>query len=186
VPDNSLGTNTQVGVLQEKVDSLQRQISWFYVLVALLLATLIGLHVYRRAVEGRGGGTIEGRNFVVRDAHGNARAVLQSMDPVGVQLVFFRDPLPGDTWRDRAGQGPFSFAVRDWRGNAQMTMSKRDEGRLDFQPGSIAMSRGEKPTLVLYLTANGEGRINLIDSTGALTSLPAASQRIVGSRTRRR
>src|SRR5262249_18641750 len=152
----------------------------------LLIATLIGLEVSRRPPRATQGDTIEARNFVVLDAQGRARAVLQSMaDPLGVQLVFFRDPISKDAWRDQAGQWPFSFGVRGWRGNAQMIVNARDGEQLTVLPTSLAMG-GRGGISLLLSGEGGEGRIHLVDSTGAQTTFSAAGQRIVGSKTRRR
>jgi hypothetical protein len=186
VPDNALGTNTQIGILEEKLDSLRRQVISITVMGVLVLGVLIWMEVDRRASAGHAVDTIEAHNFVVRDSQGQARAVLQSMDPVGVQLAFFRDPQPSDTWRDRAREAPYSFGVRSWRGNAQMVLNTRDGEQVTLMPSSLSMSGRRGVSLILYGMASGDGRIDLRDSTGTHTTYPVAPPRMAGSRTRRR
>src|SRR5262249_43398119 len=56
--------------------------------------------------------TLEAQRFVVRDAQGAARALFEQSEGGATQLVFFRDPVAGDGWRQQASTGPFSFGVR--------------------------------------------------------------------------
>jgi len=181
VSEDSFGARTQVAVLEEKVNSLRRQVITVTVMGVLVLVVLVGLKVGER---GSGDDTIEARNFVVRDTRGQARAVLQCMEDRGVQLVFFRDPLKGDTWRARSRPGPFSFGVRDWGGDGQMLLTAANGNRLEMLPSTFTIGRNGS-SLILYAMPNGEGWLVLADSTGAQAVVTAASVRQGALRPRR-
>src|SRR5262245_44324918 len=114
----------------ERALGAARRAIWLGSLVVLLV---LGAAVWWAVDPTFGRGAISGpkeveaQRFILRDTHGDARAVLEAMDSGGTQLVFFRDPLPGDTWRDHAGNGPFSFGVRSLASMSQLALSSRDE-----------------------------------------------------------
>ena len=179
MPDESFGTSTQVAVLEEKINSLRRQLTTAIVMGVLILAAMIGLVANGRSLVGRGSSTIEAQSFVVRDPQGRARAVLQSMGDAGAQLVFFREPMLTETWRSRSMRGPFSFAVRDWRGHAQMLLTATDGPRLDLDPNSVSI--GRSVTLAVISASSGGGRVHLVDSTGAYTTISAETMTKFGT-----
>ena len=116
--------------------------------------------------------TVEAQHFVVRDAQGNARGVLESLPNGGTQLVIFRDPLPGDGWRGRTGPGPFSFGIRTLTASSQLMLWDRNGGNLQVMPGTVAMASNEKPMVVLE-SGGGNAKLWLADSTGGMQALNA-------------
>ena len=137
--------NAQIAALEEKIGSLRRTLFATTLGGAAVLAIVIGWGVNARSPAAPGADTIEARSFVVRDNQGRARAVLQSLDDTGAQLVFFRDPVKGDAWRARAMPGPFVFAVRDWRGNAQLVLRNTDGTRIDLDPRTVTSGGSSRP-----------------------------------------
>jgi hypothetical protein len=119
------------------------------------------------------GGTIEAQQFVVRDAQGRAHGVLESLDSGGTQLVFFRDPVPGEKWRELTGTGPFSFGVRSLRANSQLVLSDREGGQLQVTSENLSFGESGKPDMLLA-TDGGTSRIWLADSTGTMQALSAS------------
>ena len=118
--------------------------------------------------------TIEAQHFVVRDAQGSARAVLEAMDSGGTQLVFFRDPVPEDRWREFVGNGPFGFGVRSSPGaHSQLLLGDRDGRNLVLTPTNLFFDIHNTPKLLLG-TDGAESRIWLADSTGNMKMLNAS------------
>jgi hypothetical protein len=114
------------------------------------------------------GGTpevVEAQRFVVRDAQGEARAVLEAMPSGGTQLVFFRDPLPGETWRERETGGPFSFAVRVLSAHSQLMLGNRDGDSFQLSPANLFW---DSPQGVKLLLGSDSGKMGIMfpDSTG--------------------
>jgi len=116
--------------------------------------------------------TVEAQQFIVRDAQGLARAVFESLPNGGTQLVFFRDPAPGDRWREQTGTGPFSFGVRSLRDHSQLALSDRDGATFQLMSGNLSFSKNEGPK-VAFATDSAGGRIWLADSTGNMQVLSA-------------
>jgi hypothetical protein len=116
--------------------------------------------------------TVEAQQFIVRDGQGLAHAVLESLDSGGTQLVFFRDPVPGDAWRQHTGTGPFSFGVRSLSANSQLMISDRDGGQLQVTSDNLSFGRSGKPAMLLA-TEGGASRLWLADSTGNMQALSA-------------
>jgi hypothetical protein len=116
--------------------------------------------------------TIEAQHFVVRDAQGSARGVLESLPNGGAQLVMFRDPQPGDQWSGHTGPGPFSFGIRTLSTGSQLMLWDRNGGNLQVTPGSVGMAINEKPRVVLE-SAAGDSKLWLMDSTGTGQALNA-------------
>lgn len=173
MPDGSFGTNTQIAVLEERINSLRRQVITVTVMGVMVLGALIGLEANERVASGD---TIEARNFVVRDTRGDARAVLQCLDNDGVQLVFFREALTGAAWRSHARPGPFAFGARDWHGNGQMVLAGVDGGKVGVFPTNISIGgRGDKTSILMAAEPNGEGSLMLADSTGTQARFTPAS-----------
>ena len=114
--------------------------------------------------------TVEAQHFIVRDAQGAARAVLQQSAGGSTQLVFFRDPLIGDEWRQHTSTGPFSFGVRALDGGSQMVFNDREGGTLQFAPTGLALTRGGVLRLS-FEPGESEPRIGLVDSTGKTQAL---------------
>ena len=112
--------------------------------------------------------TVEAQHFVVRDAQGLARAVLEANN--GTQLVIFRDPLPGDGWREHTGPGPFSFGVRTLSASSQLMLENRDGASLQVTPGSVGMANKDVPKVVLE-AGTGDAKLWLADSTGKMQTL---------------
>jgi hypothetical protein len=113
------------------------------------------------------GGTpevVEAQRFVVRDAQGEARAVLEAMPSGGTQLVFFRDPLPGETWRERETGGPFSFGARSLSAHTQLMLDSREGGSFQLSPEKLSFD-GPQGLLMLG-TDSGKTGLSLPDSTG--------------------
>jgi hypothetical protein len=116
--------------------------------------------------------TVEAQHFVVRDAQGQARAVLESSEGGSTQLVFLRDPIAGDGWRGRANAGPYSFGVRSISARSQVMLSDRDG--TNFQLTTDNLSFDSTGTTRLLLGADQRGaRIWLADSTGSMQLLNA-------------
>lgn len=114
--------------------------------------------------------SIEAQHFVVRDAQGQARAVLESSEGGSTQLVFLRDPVAGDAWR--TGAGPYSFGVRSLSARSQVMLSDRDG--TNFQLTTDNLSFDSTGTTRLLLGADQRGaRIWLADSTGSMQVLNA-------------
>ena len=142
---------------------------------SLLVAAAIGGGAWWLAAHLPASGTqetVEAQHFVVRDAQGNARGVLESLANGGTQLVIFRDPLPGDGWRERTGPGPFSFGIRTLTASSQLMLWDRNGGNLQVMPGSVAMASNEKPIVVLE-SGGGNAKLWLADSTGGMQALNA-------------
>ena len=116
--------------------------------------------------------TVEAQQFVVRDGQGLAHAVLESLESGGTQLVFFRDPVAGEAWRQHTGTGPFSFGVRALSANSQLMISDRDGGQLQITSENLSFGRSGKPDMLLA-TDGGASRIWLADSTGNMQALSA-------------
>lgn len=108
--------------------------------------------------------TLEAQHFVVRDAQGAARAVLQQSAGGSTQLVFFRDPLAGDEWRKHTSTGPFSFGVRALDGKQQLVLWDQDGSNFQLMTGTLLFSASDKPKLVLEAT--GGPKLMLADTTG--------------------
>jgi hypothetical protein len=116
--------------------------------------------------------TVEAQHFVVRDGQGLARAVLESSDGGNTQIVFLRDPVAADGWRDRAKAGPFSFGVRSLSAHSQVMLS--DRGGVNVQLTTDHLSFDSTGTSRLLLGADERGaRIWLSDSTGSMQVLTA-------------
>ena len=126
-----------------------------------------------RAQVGTPPATIEAQHFVVRDAQGFARGVLESLPNGGTQLVIFRDPQPGDRWRELTGPGPFSFGVRTLSASSQLMLWNRDGANLQIMPGSVGMANRDMSRVVLE-SGPGDARLWLADSTGKMQVLNAA------------
>ena len=139
---------------------------------SLLVAAAIGggaWWVVNNMPTGASQETVEAQHFVVRDAQGAARAVLETESPGGTQLVFFRDPQPGDAWRERTGPGPFSFGVRALSARTQLMLWDRDGANLQIMPGDIGMAINDKVRLTLE--GGGDPRLWIADSTGKAQAL---------------
>ena len=180
------GPSTQFAVLEEKISSLRRQLITITVMGVLLMAALIAFQARGRSSPGPGAGTIEAQRFVVRDAQGRARAVLQSLESNGAQLVFFREPLAGDRWRSQVMPGPFAFGVRDWRGNPQLVLTNAEGAQVALMPNSLALSRSDRGLVLIELPPVAGGRIILADTSGTRTTLSAATMRASGASAGRR
>jgi hypothetical protein len=116
--------------------------------------------------------TVEAQRFIVRDGQGAARAMLEQSEGGATQLVFFRDPLAGEGWRQHASTGPFSFGARAVSAGSQLMLSDRDSGNFQLTTGNMSFTRGDKPS-VLLATDGGQSRIWLSDSTGNMQVLSA-------------
>jgi len=125
--------------------------------------------------------TLEAQHFVVRDAQGAARAVLQQSAGGSTQLVFFRDPLAGEEWRKHTSTGPFSFGVRALNGGSQLTLWDKDGPNFQLMPGNLSFGGAEKPLVVLS-TDGGPPRLWLADSTGNMQALTSSLIADVASR----
>jgi len=115
---------------------------------------------------------VEAQHFVVRDAQGAARAVLQQSAGGSTQLVFFRDPLAGDEWRKHTSTGPFSFGVRALNGGSQLTLWDTDGPNFQLMPGNLSFGGPDKP-MVVIATDGGPPRLWLADTTGNAQALTA-------------
>ena len=139
------------------------------ILVALAIgggAWWVGTHL----PAGTSHESIEAQHFVVRDAQGQARAVLEATDGGSTQIVFLRDPVAGDAWR--TSTGPYSFGVRSLSARSQVMLSDRDG--TNFQLTTDNMSFDSTGTARLLLGADQRGaRIWLADSTGTMQMLNA-------------
>jgi hypothetical protein len=108
---------------------------------------------------------VEAQRFIVRDGQGSARAVLEAMPSGGTQLVFFRDPLPGETWRERETGGPFSFAVRVLSAHSQLMLGNRDGDSFQISPANLFF---DSPQGVKLMLGSDSGKMGIMfpDSTG--------------------
>ena len=125
-----------------------------------------------RAQVGVAPTTVEAQHFVVRDAQGAARAVLQQSAGGSTQLVFFRDPLAGEEWRKHTSTGPFSFGVRALNGGSQLTLWDTDGPNFQLMPGNLSFGGPDKP-MVVIATDGGPPRLWLADTTGNAQALTA-------------
>jgi len=116
--------------------------------------------------------TVEAQQFIVRDAQGFARAVFESLPNGGTQLVVFRDPQPGEKWRERTGTGPFSFGLRSLSNTTQLMLNDRDGATFQLMSGNFSFSKNDTPMVTLATDPAG-GRIWLADSTGHMQVLSA-------------
>ena len=149
-----------------------RRAMWMGSILVVLAVGGAAWWLISRAQVGIAPTTVEAQHFVVRDDQGSARAVLELSDAGNAQLVFFRDPLPGDGWREHAGSGPFSFGVRSLSAHSQLMLSDRDG--TNFQLTTDHLSFDSTGTPRLLLGANGRGsRMWLADSTGSMAMLSA-------------
>jgi len=149
-----------------------RRAMWLGSILVVLAIGGAAWWLISRAQVGPPPTTIEAQRFIVRDAQGSARAVLQAMDSGGTQLVFFRDPLPGDRWRESVGNGPFSFGVRSLSTHSQLMLTDRDGGDFQLTTGNLSFTFEDKPKVMLA-TDGGPPRIWLADSTGTMQMLSA-------------
>jgi hypothetical protein len=151
-----------------------RRAMWLGSIVVLLVsagAVLWALDPTLGRGPGKESGTVEAQRFVVRDAQGSARAVLEALPSGGTQLVFFREPLAGDTWREHTGTGPFSFGVRSVRDLSQLVLSNSSGEDLQFTPANLSMGKHQTPGFVV--SAGPTPGIWLADSTGRMQMLNA-------------
>lgn len=149
-----------------------RRAMWFG---SILVALAIGGGAWWLAGHLPAGGsqeTVEAQHFVVRDAQGAARAVLETSGAGSSQLVFFRDALPGDGWRQGAGSGPFSFGVRSLSAHSQLLLSDRDGSNLQLTTNNLSFDSTGTPRLLLGADARGS-RLWLSDTTGSMKMLNA-------------
>ena len=116
--------------------------------------------------------TIEAQHFVVRDAQGAARGLLELTDDGATQLVFFRDALPGEEWRAHAKAGPFSFGVRSLSAHSQLVLGDREGANCQLTTGNLSFAINERPKLMLGTDSTGS-RIWLADTTGNMQVLSA-------------
>ena len=114
--------------------------------------------------------TVEAQHFVVRDAQGAARAMLEWSAGGNTQLVFLRDPVAGEGWRSSAG--PFSFGVRSLSAHSQVMLSDRDGTNFQLTSDNLSFDSTGTPRLLLGADARGS-RLWLRDSTGSMHVLSA-------------
>jgi len=162
-------------VLTERIEAAERGLR--AARRALLLGSVVVLLVVGGAVwwyldptlgRGEGPKTVEAQHFIVRDAQGAARAALELSEAGSVQLVFYQDPLPGDAWREHAGDGPFGFGVRSTSTGPQLLLNDHDGKRLQASPTDLTLASG-----VVLTSSGGEAQIGLRDSSGATFLLGA-------------
>lgn len=134
---------------------------------SLLVVAAIGGAVWWMSREQVAGTpeTLEAQHFIVRDAQGAARAVLQQSAGGSTQLVFFQDPLAGDEWRKHTSTGPFSFGVRALNGGSQLMLHDTSDRDFQLMPSNLSFSDTDK-LKVLIATDGGSPRLLLADSTG--------------------
>lgn len=149
-----------------------RRAMWIGSLLVVVALGAAAWWLIGRAQVGAPPAIVEAQHFVVRDAQGSARAVLEALDSGGTQLVFFLDPLPGEKWREVVGNGPFSFGVRSLSAHSQLLLHDRDGGDFQLTAGNLSFTRGGKPS-VLLATDGGQSRIWLADTTGNMQVLSA-------------
>jgi len=149
-----------------------RRVIWMGSFLVVLAMGAAAWWVVGQMPTGAAAATVEAQQFVVRDAQGFARAVFESLPSGGTQLVIFRDPQPGDRWREQTGTGPFSFGVRSLSAYSQLMLSDREGATFQLMGGNLSFSRNETPRVALATDSAG-GRIWLADSTGNMQVLSA-------------